>query len=180
MRHPWLAALLFAACGGSSPKATPMAGPADPSAGPTCAQVSDHLMAMISPTAKDAPTDEIDQMRIKVTRQCEDTAWSLAARRCVMDATAATETTACDSMFTDRQRNAWPAEPTDRPADERTGGEGRDQALEGAAAPAATAPPPAPPPKAVQPAETPKNKAKPSRSNGKAPGADSDPCDGGE
>lgn len=172
MRHLWLTVFVLAACGGSSkPAVTPGAG--DKPVGPSCAQVSDQIIVLGSTGAKDAPTDAIDHMRIKLTRQCEDTAWSLAARQCVLDAKTAAETNACEPLFTDAQRAAWdPGTPQDTPAPSAT--------PEGAERPDLGAPPrvePAAPSKGAAP---PLPKAPETRSRAKAPGAASDPCDGGE
>jgi len=181
MRH--FSIVFLIACGGASPKPSTTGGPPSAAQGPSCGQVADHMMAMITADAKDAPQDAVDQLRIKLIEACEDTQWSLAARRCVMDAKVGTETRACEPMFTEAQRAAWgppsapPAPPSAPPAPP----------------PPAMAPPapPAAEPAAVAPAESaPAQKAGPAKSKAKSPrkpapnhkgsGIDSDPCDGGE
>ena len=144
------------------------------------------MMSMLTADAKEAPQDAVDQMRIKLIKACEDTQWSLAARRCVMDAKVGAETRACEPMFTEDQRAAWgppsapPAPPSAPPAPPPPAPPAMAPPAPPAAEPAAMAPAEAAPPAKGSGAS--KTKAKPRKptSNHKGSGLDSDPCDGGE
>ena len=110
--HPaWLVIVagLFA-CKSPHPEAstTPVA---PKPVGPSCAQVSDHLMLMLDQPARSASQDLIDQMRIQVQKACEDTAWSVEARQCVLDAKVPADTQRCEAAFTQAQRDAFGGSP---------------------------------------------------------------------
>jgi hypothetical protein len=100
--------LLVTACGSASTSTTPVA-PAAPA--PSCARVADHLLSLMSPTAKDAPTEEVDRVRVMFERRCTEDRWSTDAQRCFLDLADKAEVDRCASQLTDAQRHALEQPP---------------------------------------------------------------------
>jgi hypothetical protein len=153
----WLLIVCIAACGHAAPPA-PVAAK-QPS---SCEQVADHVVSLMS-VAQKAKPEELDPFRNVITKRCTEDHWSAEAQQCLGGIKTLPEGDQCEKLLTEEQAQAL----------ERDG-----QATAGAVAPAkasaASAMQPVPPP----PPPSPKSKA--TRSKGSAPGATSDPCEGGE
>lgn len=94
---------------GSPPKPTaPLAAPAPQN---QCAQVADHLLSLMTATAKDAPTEELDRVRVAFKQRCDDDRWSPEAQRCFLELTDKAEVDRCANRLTDEQRRALEQPP---------------------------------------------------------------------
>lgn len=93
---------IAAACGDA--KAPPPAAPVRPAS--KCAHVADHLLSLLSPTAREAPTEEVDRVRAQFKLRCVDDGWSLVAQECFLNLTAREEVQRCASMLTEEQMRA--------------------------------------------------------------------------
>jgi len=80
-----LIAVVVAAC--SSPPA-PKEPPAPP---PKCASVADHLLELMTPEAKGAPSERLDEMRRLFNDHCRDDRWTPQAQDCVLAAASLKE-----------------------------------------------------------------------------------------
>jgi hypothetical protein len=97
------AALVLVACSSSSPPPKPPAAPP-----PKCAAVADHMLELMSPDAKGAPTEQLDSMRRLFNDHCRDDHWSVEAQDCFLSATSRTEIAErCASMLTGEQGMAF-------------------------------------------------------------------------
>jgi hypothetical protein len=92
--------------------------PAKPTAPPTpaapaneCARVADHLLSLMTDTAKDAPTEQLDRVRVAFERHCKDDHWSTAAQRCFLDLETKADVDRCATQLTDTQRQALEQPP---------------------------------------------------------------------
>ena len=77
--------LIAAACSNPAPPPKPPAPP------PRCANVADHLLELMTPTAKDAPAEQLDAMRRLFNDHCRDDEWTPAAQDCLLSAASLKE-----------------------------------------------------------------------------------------
>ena len=83
------------------------AAPAKPAAPPNkCAFVADHLLSLLTATAKEAPADQLDQVRAMFNKRCTEDAWSAAAQDCFLALTAKEQVDTCASKLTQAQSEA--------------------------------------------------------------------------
>jgi hypothetical protein len=101
MRSRWLAVLL--ACCSSAPTRSP-ARPAKPEN--KCAFVADHLMTLLTDTAKAAPVEELDRVRQQFHTRCKEDGWSPAAQKCFLGLASKGEVDRCASELTESQHEA--------------------------------------------------------------------------
>ena len=103
-----LATLL--ACGGGGPPPAPPPAPAS-----KCAHVADHLLSLLTTTARDAPAEELDRVRAMFNTRCRDDGWSMTAQECFLALRAKEEVDRCAAQLTQTQRAALeqPAPATD-------------------------------------------------------------------
>ena len=94
-----LATLL--ACGGSR---TPPAPPPAPAS--KCAHVADHLLSLLTATARDATAEELDRVRAMFNTRCRDDGWSLSAQECFLALRVKEDVDRCAAQLTDTQRRA--------------------------------------------------------------------------
>lgn len=80
-----------------------------------CAQVADHLLSLMTATAKDAPTEELDRVRVAFKKRCDEDRWSVEAQRCFLELTDKAEVDRCATRLTDEQRRLLEQPPA--PAD---------------------------------------------------------------
>lgn len=98
------AALVFlVACAGPS-KPAPVA-----RAPERCAYVADHLLTLLSPTAREAPAEELDRVRAHFHARCAQDGWSPAAQQCFLELRVKEDVDRCASLLTDAQRAALEA-----------------------------------------------------------------------
>ena len=66
-------------------------------------------------TAMDAPTEELDRVRVAFKRRCDEDRWSAEAQRCLLELTDKADVDRCASRLTDEQRRALeqPPEPAE-------------------------------------------------------------------
>jgi hypothetical protein len=100
--------LLLVACG--SP-ATPVAAPVAPPPANQCARVADHLLSLMTDAAKDAPTEEVDRVRVAFQHRCDEDRWSLEAQHCFLELTSKADVDRCATRLTDAQRQALEQPP---------------------------------------------------------------------
>lgn len=87
-------------------------GPADaPPTRPTpppnkCAHVADHLLSLLTPTAREAPAEELDRVRAMFNRRCRDDGWSASAQECFLALRMKEDVDRCAAQLTDAQRAA--------------------------------------------------------------------------
>jgi len=96
-----LAALLVACSGGTTEKPVTPAAPAS-----TCAHVADHLLSLLTPTAREAPAEELDRVRAMFHTRCRDDGWSASAQECFLALRAKEDVDRCAAQLTDVQRAA--------------------------------------------------------------------------
>ena len=96
------ALLVFAvACSNPAPPPKPPAPP------PRCANVADHLLELMTPTAKDAPAEQLDAMRRLFNDHCRDDHWTPAAQDCLLAASSLKEVgERCSAELTPEQTMA--------------------------------------------------------------------------
>jgi hypothetical protein len=92
-----------------------------------CPNVADQLLSLMTATAKDAPLESLDSMRMVFTERCEQDGWSREAQECFLGLTAMTEAARCESLLTEAQVQSFGAalqseaaknrESTSKPAD---------------------------------------------------------------
>jgi hypothetical protein len=82
---------VLAACGSGGTQA-PVAATPPPS---KCAHVADHLLSLLTPTARDAPAEELDRVRAMFHTRCRDDGWSIAAQECFLALHAKDEVDRC-------------------------------------------------------------------------------------
>src|SRR5258708_1229586 len=163
MTKALVAVFLLACSHPAAPPAKPTDPPPPPQAGaPTCANVRDHLIEILS-ASKDAPKEDVDRLGAKFYKHCTSDAWSAEARTCLAEATRQTADT-CEPMLTQAQLTAISDDVDGKPP----GGGAPPPVDEAKPQPAMAPPPPAPPP---PPAAT---KRAPTKSRS------SDPCEGGQ
>lgn len=80
--------------------------PAPPPPASKCPHVADHLLSLLSPTAREAPTEELDRVRALFNARCEQDRWSPAAQQCFLALAAKEEVNRCATLLTDEQRTA--------------------------------------------------------------------------
>jgi hypothetical protein len=104
-------AFVLVVLGCSSSPAPEPAGPKGPS---SCARVADHLVSLLSDTAREAPVEELDRVRAGFTHHCEQDGWSDKAQQCFLTLASKDEVDRCANELTNDQRAALeqPAEPT--------------------------------------------------------------------
>jgi hypothetical protein len=105
-----LRALLVLAVACGSP-AKPIARPAAVAPPDQCAQVADHLLSLMTAAAKDAPTEELDRVRVAFQRRCDEDRWSPEAQRCFLELTDKAEVDRCASRLTEEQRRSLEQPP---------------------------------------------------------------------
>ena len=100
--------VVVVACGSPVKPSTPPAPPQN-----QCAQVADHLLSLMTATAKDAPTEELDRVRVAFERRCDDGRWSPEAQRCFLELVDKADVDRCATQLTDEQRRSLeqPPEP---------------------------------------------------------------------
>lgn len=96
------------ACGSPTKPSPP---PAPPAPENQCAQVADHLLSLMTATAKDAPTEELDRVRVAFKRRCDEDRWSPEAQHCFLELTDKAEVDRCATRLTDPQRRALEQPP---------------------------------------------------------------------
>jgi hypothetical protein len=101
--------VLAVACG---PPATPSVSPAAPAPRETCAHVADHLLSLMSTTAKEAPTEEVDRVRVAFEQRCSEDRWSAEARHCFLGLADKVEVDRCATLLTEQQRSALEQPPS--------------------------------------------------------------------
>jgi len=108
MRTSLLSLVLLVACSSAAP---PLAQPAAPAN--KCAFVADHLLSLLTATAKDAPGEELDRVRTQFNQRCNEDAWSAEAQQCFLELTAKEDVDRCAAKLTEAQRAALnqPPEP---------------------------------------------------------------------
>jgi hypothetical protein len=80
-----------------------------------CAHVADHLLSLLTASAKEAPGEELDRVRNVFHSRCRDDGWSAQAQQCFLALTAKEEVDRCAAQLTDAQRSALeqgPPEPS--------------------------------------------------------------------
>jgi hypothetical protein len=179
MRIPSLGLVVLVACSNGKGASTTPA-PQGQTAG-KCAQVADHLLSLMSDTARGAPTEDLDRMRNVFTARCEQDGWSAEAQQCFLGVTSLRHAVRCEDLLTESQMAAF-----GRAIDVETGRaeDGADPEAPMAEPTAGAAPPPAEPMNAEEKkaeegklrTRKPTSGAKPSRTKAKT----SDPCEGGE
>jgi hypothetical protein len=93
--------VLVAACSSPPPAKEPPAPP------PKCASVADHLLELMTPEAKDAPSENLDAMRRLFNDHCRDDQWTPAAQDCVLAAASLQEVgQRCSDKLTPEQTMA--------------------------------------------------------------------------
>jgi hypothetical protein len=98
--------LLLALVVGCS-KPPPPKPPAEPPS--KCANVADHLLSLMSPTAQE-PTETLDKFRAMFNTRCREDAWSPEAQDCFLAATTlANAAEQCESKLTPEQTQAFGA-----------------------------------------------------------------------
>jgi hypothetical protein len=107
-----VALVAAAACSSSAPAAEEPA-PKGPS---SCARVADHLVSLLSDTARQAPAEELDRVRAGFNRHCQDDRWSADAQRCFLELTTKDEVDRCASVLTPAQRDALEQPPSEAQA----------------------------------------------------------------
>jgi hypothetical protein len=171
----WLVLLCVAGCAHETAPAPIAAKP--PS---VCEQVADHVVGLMS-AAQQAKPEELDPFRNVITKRCTEDHWSDQAQQCLRGIKDLPEGDKCEKLLTedqakslerDGQAAAGAIKPSNQPPPAPTTG----APTPAAAAPMAPAPAP-PPPQADEAKSFRKAKAKKAKS---APGASSDPCEGGE
>ena len=90
-----------AACSSAQPPA-----PVAPKGPSTCARVADHLVSLLSDTAKQAPVEELDRVRAGFTHHCEQDGWSDKAQQCFLTLGSKDEVDRCATELTPEQRAA--------------------------------------------------------------------------
>jgi hypothetical protein len=105
---------VLVACGSGGTQA-PVAATPPPS---KCAHVADHLLSLLTPTARDAPAEELDRVRTMFHMRCRDDGWSIAAQECFLALRAKDEVDRCAAQLSDTQRAALEQPP---PADDAAG-----------------------------------------------------------
>lgn len=114
----WL--LLLGCSGDPAPaRSTTPAAPAS-----KCAHVADHLISLLSPTAQEAPVEEIDRVRIQFKARCEDDGWSLPAQECFLGLATREDVDRCAAQLTEAQLQALEAAPATSGADPATAPQG--------------------------------------------------------
>lgn len=91
-------------CGGATPPPAPAPAPAN-----KCAYVADHLLSLLSSSAREAPAEELDRVRAMFHTRCRDDGWSPAAQECFLALGAKEEVDRCAAQLTDAQRAALEA-----------------------------------------------------------------------
>jgi hypothetical protein len=96
-----LAFVMLVACGGSQVAVDPATPPADTA---PCPEVAAHELTVMNLGFLGARRTA--EMKAKILGHCENDAWPLAARRCVLTSTSFDEMTACQDRLTATQRTA--------------------------------------------------------------------------
>lgn len=150
MRRAWVA-IVLAACGGSSNKSSTMA----KSEGPACAAVAESMVAIIAhgKESTKALVDTKDAFAAIIRTRCDEDAWTVDAKQCLLAMTSNDDAIRCSSLLTDEQQANLERN--------RTAKFGRGNE-----------PPPAP---AMEAEKVERAAPKPTKSN-----KTGDPCDGGE
>jgi hypothetical protein len=89
----------------SAPPAPPAPVPSPPPRD-TCAHVADHLLSLLSETAREAPPDELDRVRAAFLARCEQDGWSVDARRCFVELASRDDVDRCASLLSEDQQRA--------------------------------------------------------------------------
>jgi len=76
---------VIVACSSNAPPPKPPAPP------PRCANVADHLLELMTPTAQDAPAEQLDTMRRLFNDHCRDDKWTPEAQDCLLTAASLEE-----------------------------------------------------------------------------------------
>lgn len=97
----WFALVLFA-CGSNSPPPAPVQPAGEPA--DKCAHVADHLLSLLTDTAKEAPIEQLDAMRAKFNTHCVDDGWSPKAQSCFLGLRVKEEVDVCATLLTPAQR----------------------------------------------------------------------------
>jgi hypothetical protein len=100
---------LFALACGSPPR--PSTPPVAPAPANQCARVADHLLSLMTDAAKDAPTEEVDRVRVAFQRRCDEDRWSPEAQRCFLELASKADVDQCAARLTDAQRQALEKPP---------------------------------------------------------------------
>jgi hypothetical protein len=100
--------LVAAACGSPPTPATP---PVAPVPANQCARVADHLLSLMTDAAKEAPTEEVDRVRVAFQRRCDEDRWSAEAQQCFLDLASKADVDRCATRLTDAQRQALEQPP---------------------------------------------------------------------
>lgn len=83
--------------------------PQHPAAAPPpsqCARVADHLLSLLTDTAKEAPVEELDKVRAAFNQRCRDDGWSPQAQQCFLALATKEEVDRCASLLSESQRTA--------------------------------------------------------------------------
>jgi hypothetical protein len=99
----WLSIVLVACARASLPPPAPAPSPPPRD---TCAHVADHLLSLLSETAREAPPEELDRVRAAFGARCEQDGWSVEARRCFVELTRREDVDRCASLLTEDQQQA--------------------------------------------------------------------------
>lgn len=102
------AVLVFALVACATRKPAP-AKPAEPAS--KCAFVADHLLSLLTAAAKEAPAEQLDQVRAMFNTRCTQDGWSSAAQDCFLALTTKEQVDSCASKLTDAQRQALETPP---------------------------------------------------------------------
>lgn len=102
MRIELALSIVLVACSGPAENTpAPVAAPAS-----TCAHVADHLLSLLTPTAREAPAEELDRVRAMFHARCRDDGWSASAQDCFLALRVKEDVDRCAAQLTDAQRAA--------------------------------------------------------------------------
>ncbi|HUS29690.1 MAG TPA: hypothetical protein VMZ53_14400 [Kofleriaceae bacterium] len=96
-----LLTLVLVGCSNPPPPKPPAPPPSQ------CARVADHLLELMTPTAQDAPTDQLDTMRRTFNDHCKNDGWSSRAQDCMLAASSLQQVgERCQLLLTPEQNAA--------------------------------------------------------------------------
>jgi hypothetical protein len=99
-------AAVLSACSHAAPAEKPAAPP--PS---RCAYVADHLLSLLTDTARQAPAEELDRVRASFNTRCVEDRWSPEAQQCFEALTSKVDVNRCASLLTEEQVKALEQPP---------------------------------------------------------------------
>jgi hypothetical protein len=150
-----------------------------------CAQVADHVVSLMSASAKSP--EQVDPFRTVIARRCNEDGWPVVAQDCLLATKQLGDGNACQQQLTEQQAKKFEDELAATlgamtPPAKGGGGPEKKEAEEMQAPIEQTTISPPPPPGDPEKSNKSRNsKTLKSPKNSKPdPGAHSDPCEGGE